>query len=285
MQKEKAPEIDISKIQNIEELGDEKAIKNLKSSIRRQTKRKFCFVEPTSFPLPSGGRFYQDSNDEDLKKGIIKLYPMSIADEEILTNRAYVKNNSVFRILFDSCMASDYQAKNLLSFDAGFLIYALRKISYGDDYKFDVTCDDCGKKFPFTLNVSDIDFPELKDKEDERTIKLPISKFTVKMHLLRLKDEEEVARLASQYADEEEYNDMVFNLYVRTNSIKDANDEELAESDWLDFYSCLPALDRATITKSFEGSALEPKTKVTCPKCGKIMEMNIPWTPDFFRAS
>ena len=58
------------------------------------------------------------------------------------------------------------------------------------------------------LGLRDERNPELEEKvleiRDEREIELPVSKFTVTMRLLRLGDEEEVARLSTKYEENEE---------------------------------------------------------------------------------
>ena len=71
----KMPKIDMTKIANVEALdsGTRKAITVAAESSRRAMKKKFNFQQAMSFPLPSGGKFYQDSEDEDLKNGIRKL--------------------------------------------------------------------------------------------------------------------------------------------------------------------------------------------------------------------
>ena len=94
----KMPKIDMTKIANVEALdsGTRKAITAAAESSRKVMKKKFNFQQAIPFPLPSGGKFYQDSEDEDLKNGIIKLYPLSLADEEIITNKTYLKNGTMF---------------------------------------------------------------------------------------------------------------------------------------------------------------------------------------------
>jgi DNA-directed RNA polymerase subunit RPC12/RpoP len=287
---EQMPEIDLTKVKNLEAV--EKADSSTfaatikqkgKENARKEAKRKFNFAETSEFRLPSGGRFYQDSNDADLKKGIIKLLPMGLAEEEILTNRAYLKNSSTFRVLYDTCVQSDYPAKKLLSYDALYLMYCLRQITYGESYNFKIKCDDCGKEFPYEMNISDIDFEELKEKSDEREIELPVSKFTVTMRLLRLGDEEEVARLSTKYEENEEISDTILNYFVRTTSIRDDKGNELSPDDWLEFYSCLPLKDKEAIKVSFKNAVNDPKVTVVCPKCGNKITMSIPMSEDFFR--
>lgn len=282
----KMPKIDMTKIANIDALdaNDKKLVKNFAESSRRQNKKKFNFQEPQSYPLPSGGKFYQDSADEDLKNGIIKLYPLSLADEEILTNKAYLKNGSMFRILFDTCMASDYEAKKLLQFDALYIMYVLRQISYGDDYHFEVTCHDCQEGFEWDLNISDIEWKELpEDAEDERDILLPVSKYTVKMSLLRLGQEEQQEIIKKQNKKNPDMSDKIATLIANTISIKDKNGEELSPADWVDFYAALPTIDRQAISKSFEGYTQQPEITFNCPKCGNEITVKVPISEDFFR--
>lgn len=286
---DKMPQLDLSKVKNMEavENTDSEFAENFKKSAnksnRKANKEKFSFVEPISLELPSGGRFYQDSKDKDLKNGIAKLIPMSIAEEEILTNKAYSKNGSTFRILFDTCLASDYPASKLLSYDSIYLMYALRNISYGSDYEFKVKCEECDNSFDYNLNIEEIEFENLKEKVDTRDIKLPISKFTITMHLMRLEDEEEIVKLQNKYKNRDDVSDSVLGIYSRTDSIKDANGDELDPDEYIEFLTRLPTKDRMAISESFANATNDPKVTIICPKCGNEMTMSIPWNVEFFR--
>lgn len=278
----KMPKIDMTKIANVEALdsGTRKAITAAAESSRRTMKKKFNFQQAMSFPLPSGGKFYQDSEDEDLKNGIIKLYPLSLADEEIITNKTYLKNGTMFRILFDTCMASDYSAKKLLQFDSLYIMYVLRQISYGDDYNFDVKCDECEEEFEWSMNISDIDWAELpEDAVDERAIHLPVSKYTVTMSLMRLGMEEEQEIIKKKY----KCSDRIAILISNTLSVKNEEGEEINPADWADFFEALPTLDRNAINNSFKGTKQEPKITIKCPNCGSDITFNVPISEDFFR--
>ena len=278
----KMPKIDMTKIANVEALdsGTRKAITAAAESSRRTMKKKFNFQQAMSFPLPSCGKFYQDSEDEDLKNGIIKLYPLSLADEEIITNKTYLKNGTMFRILFDTCMASDYSAKKLLQFDSLYIMYVLRQISYGDDYNFDVKCDECEEEFEWSMNISDIDWAELpEDAVDERAIHLPVSKYTVTMSLMRLGMEEEQEIIKKKY----KCSDRIAILISNTLSVKDEDGEEINPADWADFFEALPTLDRNAINNSFKGTKQEPKITIKCPNCGSDITFNVPISEDFFR--
>lgn len=285
---EAAPDFDLSKVANLNTLDarDKEALKsNVALNPRRAQKRKFCFQEPQKFPLPSKGKFYQDSPDEDLRNGFIKLYPMSVADEETLTNKAYLKNNSMLRVLFETCMASDYDARKLLSFDSMYIMYLLRSISYGNVYDFTVSCKDCGKKFDFSLDINDIEWAELPDDEpDEREIVLPVSKYVVTMPLPRIGMDETIERIRKQNEKNRFLTENSLLYCSRTTSIKDPDGNEIDPRDWVEFFSTIPVKDRVALNQSFEKVVNSPKISVVCPECGNEIEMDIPLEASFFRA-
>lgn len=286
----KMPKIDLTKVANAEALdpSDAKFLKNAtrnkRASSRKEAKKKFNFLEPMMFPLPSRGKFYQDSEDEDLRKGFIKITPMTFAEEEILTNKALLKNGSMFRILFDTCIASDYDAKRILDYDVMYIMYIIRQISYGNDYHFDVTCEECNKKFGVDIAIEDIDWEELPDDiEEEFSIKLPVSKYTLKMRLERLGDQEEQDRLKKLNSDNELATDRIISMVTKTLSIKDTKGHEVDPEDWIDFYSCLPTLDKNAINDKYKGTVNTPKAVVRCPECGNNITIGVPIDEDFFR--
>lgn len=286
----KMPDIDFSKVANMEALGtqEKKTIKAMakNDSDRRRAKKKFNFQEAVKVQLPSGGKFYQDSPDEDLRNGFIKLYPMSLADEEILTNKNYIKNGSMFRILFDTCMASDYEAKKILQFDALYIMYVLRQISYGEDYHFKVTCKDCGEEFEWDLNISDIDWEEMKpEQQDIMEMKLPVSNYTVTMCLPRLMHEEQQEIIKKREAKNVNAGERVIALVSNTLSIRDENGDELDPADWIDFYAEFPTKDRNFINDKFKDVKQQPRITINCPECGNEITIDVPIDEDFFRIS
>lgn len=279
--------IDLSAIKNLETASErDESLKGIKkASEMRKKKSKFCFMEANKIPLLSGGRYYLDAEDEDLRNGYIKLYPISMTEEEVLTNQAYLKSNSAFRILFENCMASNYDASKLLSYDAYYLLYALRNISYGSDYKFDCKCADCGKEFKKEIDIEEVDWEEIPENvKDINEIKLPVSNYTVKIRLARLADEEESTRLKTT-KKYEDVSDRVVSLVVQTLEIKDDNGELLNPNDWADFYEALPGKDRVEISKCFEFANNVPTATIVCPKCGATRQVPIPMDRDFFRLS
>ena len=277
-----APGIDLSKIKNTKAAKIEKEFKE-KISTTKARKNKFCFMEDYQVKLPSNGIPYKDL-DDGLANGEITIRPMSLADEEILGNKTYSKNGTIFSKLLDSCIVNDVNVKKLIPYDVFYLLYYLRKITYGEDYKFEITCPECGKKYEKTIDISEVEWEEIEDKtvRGVKTIKLPVSKFTLTIEAPTLGNEEEVVKISKKFEDS---SDTILNYVVRTREILDDNGEPVNPDDYADFFEALPGKDRAEITKAFEKieDLTVPVVKMTCPKCSAEDEASIPFTKDFFR--
>ena len=277
-----APGIDLSKIKNTKAAKIEKEFKE-KISTTKARKNKFCFMEDYQVKLPSNGIPYKDL-DDGLANGEITIRPMSLADEEILGNKTYSKNGTIFSKLLDSCIVNDVNVKKLIPYDVFYLLYYLRKITYGEDYKFEATCPECGKKYEKTIDISEVEWEEIEDKTVRgiKTIKLPVSKFTLTIEAPTLGNEEEVVKISKKFEDS---SDTILNYVVRTRELLDDNGEPVNPDDYADFFEALPGKDRAEITKAFEKieDLTVPVVKMSCPKCSAEDEASIPFTKDFFR--
>lgn len=283
-----APEIDLSKIKNIKASKQNGVVgKEFENKVevetKKQRKAKFCFTEEHEIKIPTGGKLYQDADDEDIRNGIVRLQPMSLADEEIITNQTYVKNGTVFTKLLNNCILNNFDAKNFTAYDTYYLIYALRQITYGSDYKFNIECDSCGKINECEIDMNEVEFSELEgDETSEKTIKLPVSKFTITIRNGVIGDESEIKKLSKK---NEEAGDVILSYVVRTIALLDDKDEPVNPSDFIDFFLALPGRDRAAITEAFKNiDGLQvPKIGYVCPKCGTEHEIEIPFTKEFFR--
>lgn len=286
----KAPTLDLSKVKNLKAAKKDVSqdlVNKIEVDTRKAKKNKFCFTEEHEIQIPTNGVLYQDAEDDDIKKGLVKLQPMSLADEEVLANQSYIKNGTVFTKLLKNCVLNNFDVRKLAPYDVYYLIYALRRITYGDDYEFDVTCPECGKKHKYTLDVSTVSFEELNKSSELNstvTLTLPVSKYTVTIRYGQIGDEEEVYRLAKDPVNEDK-GDIVLNYVARTIEILDDEKEPLLPKDYADFYQALPGRDRAEISKAFKYiDDLEiPSINTVCPKCGNEFKFQIPFNKEFFR--
>lgn len=284
------PKIDLSKIKNTEALKkasieERQFAKDLEEKVEisaiKRNKSKFNFTEEYEVELPSKGIFYKNEKDKGIRKGYVTIRPMSVAEEEILSNKNYLKSGSTFRRVFDACICNDFEAKKLCSYDAYYLMYALRKYSYGDEYDLKLTCPDCEAEYDYTLDISEIPFEELDESlEYSRTIKLPVSRYTVVMHVATLEDDEELEKLKRRYPNQSE---TVLTYYNLTDQVLDNEGDEIPMEDWMDFFNALPVRDKGEIVNKFEKDSMIPEITVICPKCGAEHKMAIPMQAGFFR--
>lgn len=283
----KAPELDLSKIKNLRASAEKSVaskdfVERTERQIEKNRKAKFSFTEEHEFNIPTRGYLYSDSEDEDIKRGVVRLRPMTLKDEEILSNQTYIKNGSVFRRVLDSCMLNDFEAKNFTPYDVYYLIYVLREITYGQDYEFEIPCigEKCDKKIKYEMKMSEVEFDELEEKvEPVKTVKLPVSNFTVSIKYQTVGDEENARKIETDCGEQARV------LAARTIEILDNKNEPVNPKDWPDFFEAIPGKDRAAITDLFKtvDNLKIPTVKVVCPKCGEEWEAEIPFNREFFR--
>lgn len=146
--------------------------------------------------LPSEGKFYPKDHPLCDQK-VVELLHMRGADEDILTNRDYIKRNLVVdkllkNLLKDSKMKLDKNFNNLLIADEFMMLLKARITAYTWEYPTTVKCPSCGKNslFTFDLRQWKVLQPDLESMEDvvyneddnTFTVTLPILdiKFVVK---------------------------------------------------------------------------------------------------------
>lgn len=121
-----------------------------------------------TFELPTG---YLDTNTQELIKTVV-LKEMTGEEEDLLANP---KINAFFKMnkLMQNCTESIGQytdkekvadiLKSLVANDRHFIIYKIRQITFGDNYKFQVECPECKKSQVGVVKISSIEIPSLKD--------------------------------------------------------------------------------------------------------------------------
>lgn len=289
---ENKQEIDLSKVSNIDAVAKkDKKMKEFaeKGKSKKRNKSKFNFSEAHMIELPSRGILYRNvTEDENVLNGKIELYPMTAREEEILSTQKFIKDGSATRRVLDRCISSDIDAKDILVYDSNYLLFFLRQISYGDEYEFELTCQNsfCGKKFDHTVKISELEFEDLPDIEEPIEVKLPKSKYTVNMVLPRLYHTEDIiARTSNKKRNSEDTSGRQIDRYLSTTvSILDDEGEEIEKKDWEEFFEALPGSDIAEIRESSDYSTgVDTIDDVVCPYCETDYSGSIPIGMNFFR--
>lgn len=291
--KKNTKEIDLSKLSNFEAVASkDKKMKELVGSKSKANKRntgKFNFAEAELINLPSGGFLYKNvTEDENILKGKIEIYPMTAREEEILSTQKFIRDGSATRRVLGRCIASDIDARDILTYDSNYLLFFLRQISYGDDYEFELKCQNsvCGKKFNHNLKISELDFKQLPNIEEPIEVKLERSKYTVNMVLPRLFHTEDIIERNSRkkMSSGDPSGNQIDRYLSTTVSIIDPDGEELDREDWEEFFEALPGIDIAAIREASDYSTgVDTLEGVVCPYCESDYSGTIPIGINFFR--
>lgn len=287
-------EIDISAAANLEaaskkDRGLEEVVSKKQQSKKKRDGR-FNFSEAELVPLPSGGRLYsQVTEDEDVLGGFIRLYPMTTKEEEILSTQRHLRTGASTRLILQNCIDSAIDAKDILVFDSNFLLFYLRKISYGDEYEFELTSteDALRRKFKHKINISDLKFEELSDDVKEPiVVHLPKSKYTVETVLPRMYHIEEIYKMNAKREKKTDGSDkrLLDNLMVTTVRVLDENKDEVSPKYWEEFFEALPGMDIAELRqKTNFDTGVDELKGIVCPYTDREMDVTIPMGPEFFR--
>lgn len=264
-----------------------------KAGISRGGKGQKLMFEPPAelVDLPSHGYLYHGvTEDSDiLEKGAIRIRPMTVNEEKILSTPRIVRAGQALDMIFQNCIKSDIDPSELLSSDRVYLMLWLRSVSYGNIYRFKLTCPDTGREFETEVDLSEHPIREMDDpeiKEPFETI-LPVSKFKVWFRLPRGKDELEIIKLQNKPKKMDSVDEtVVHRLKSAILKIQDPSGETIPENIKEQFVESLIARDASHIRNKMEDfdSGIED-IQVTSPYSDREYSVPIPITENFFRST
>lgn len=261
------------------------------STEQKQEKKAdlLSFLNPTHFvDLPSKGRFYSPEHPL-FNKETVEIRFMTAKEEDILTSKSLLKKGiAVDRMLESVLVDKSIKLEEMLIGDKNALIVGARITGYGDEYDTKVQCPSCGANVRHTFYLDNLShkFPcEEVEKQlvSTRTFKtkLPITKFEVELKLLKGSDEKVLADLSEQKkAAKKEETPMSDQLKMLIVSINGETDKSLIHR----FVDACPAGDAKHMRKLYMDNVpnVDMTQKFTCRSCDSEMEMEVPFTVDFF---
>lgn len=140
--------------------------------------------------LPSGGKLYP--KDSPLAKGEVEIRYMTAADEDLLTNQAYIERGVVVDKLLQSLIVDkgiDYN--QILLGDKNALLVAARILGYGAKYEFMYR----GEKYDVDLSklpAKELHPDFLAATENRFTFKCPVSGAVLEFKLLTHADDQAI---------------------------------------------------------------------------------------------
>jgi len=246
--------------------------------------------------LPSRGIFY---NHGELTSGVangeVHVYPMRAIDEIIMRSPDKLLSGDAIKEVFGTCIPELLQIDNLFAKDIDYLMLALRRVSYGNDYEFFYThkCEHA-KKHSYIADITQmmnksveldpVSFDQMYTYEVART------KNKVKFQPLKFKELVEIMGDAVEdrrdvlgMPDGPERRMAIFKTLVATINNVDGIVDRVMIVEWL---STLTAKEIREMTVHIETiSDWGPKyvLNIQCKDCQEIVETSVPINPlNFF---
>ena len=254
-----------------------------------QTSNQFSYPAPTEFvDLPSRGRFYPEGSSLHGKESVEIRY-MTAKDEDTLTSKSLLKKGlAIDRLLQNILVDKSIRLGDMLVGDKNALVVAARISGYGNEYKTKVTCPACT-----TVQEYDFDLDDQEIKEggistnatatDNGTwvIDCPKSGVKVEVRLMTGADEKWLATTQAN-RKKNKLPESVATDQLKL-MIKSVNGDE-KQASINKFINSMPAQDARFVRTTYE--ELAPDIDLTqhfdCQECGFDMNMEVPFTTDFF---
>jgi len=237
--------------------------------------------------LPTKGKL--DGNA--IPDGKVTLRMMTAHEEKIRTGSSGVSFWKVMSNIINRCIIEpkNIDTYNLTVIDFIFLMYRLRRLSLGKDYKVNLSsCPHCKKPLTdVSINLDELEVIYLPDdfKEPFR-VNLPKLKWGVDCRLLRVREFDEITdkadKILKEFPDYE--GDPQFSLRLKKQIVA-INDHRLDDIQLEQIVDKLPYEDELAISNAFDNidAGLNTDAKYICPRCGKVIEIPLSYTEEFFR--
>lgn len=239
-----------------------------------------------TYEIPSRGKIYGNSMVVPER---ITLRAMTALDEKLRlsSNNPFVSTPKLVR----NCMVGEdhIDTSKLKFFDLHFLIYKLRILTYGSEYKIRITCPNCGDTHEVIVDLDKLECVYAPDDLVEpMSIKLPVCGKTVGVKFMDSEDymniSSEANRIRSKFPDYEGDPEYIPSYMAK---IVTVDGEEMIPSKKQEFIENMHAKDLRVFDKEYSELTnklgLDLNQVDTCPKCGYALEYMVPMTQEFFR--
>ena len=139
--------------------------------------------------LPSKGLVYP--KESPLSSGVIEMKYMTAREEDILTNKNFLKKGIMFDELLKALIVSDIDQSELIEGDRAAILVAARILAYGKDYVYVQNGEEKTVDLT-TLEEKEIDHEYLEGKNNNFEFTLPKSKANITFKLLTHGDEKKI---------------------------------------------------------------------------------------------
>ena len=237
--------------------------------------------------LPSQGKFYDMSNP--LSKGTVEMKFMTAKEEDILTSPNLLKKGLAIDKLLESLVIDkSINLDTLLSGDKNALIFAARRLAYGDTYgPLDIQCPKCSTKNKVNVDLAQIQNKSLEseiniDGNNEFTYTLPASKAVVTFKPLTSADEKLIERdnLAMSKIKKDSSTEVTSRLRYMVTSINGERDKGKLKA----LIENLLAKDSLALRQHIKSVTpdIDSNFNFVCEQCTHEERVAVPITANFF---
>jgi len=104
-------------------------------------------------PIPSRGKFYDETVVDMPESGELPVFPMTAKDEMALKNPDALLNGEAVAQVIQSCVPAVKNARQMMSSDVDVLLVAIQGATYGDDVDVTATCPKCNEEVTGVASV------------------------------------------------------------------------------------------------------------------------------------
>lgn len=250
--------------------------------------------EPEAVPVevPSRGVLYKGVvDDEEVANGIIRIRPMTLAEEKIITTDRLVQQGKALDMILENCVKSNVSPYDLISSDRLYILFYLRGMSYGLDYDFAIKCYHCGFNFEQTIEIDKLPvrtWDEKGDGVEPITMTLPQTGFQVEANFMRGSDESRLAEASREMKNFNQADDDIGQaMTMLITKVTTDEGEVLSPRDKTDFINHMPAGDADFFREGLKerDCGIQMLDHIYCPRCNGELEFNVPLGRNFFRRS
>ena len=229
--------------------------------------------------LPSKGRPYP----EDIE---IYVKPLTIK-EQMEMDRYGITEAEYFKILLSGIsVRGEFDKGNLLFHDVQFLDLVRRLYTFDieEEIQIDTVCQDCGEEFKGTFHFHELRFSDFGEDAFDQEYTFSDGT-TIYVEPVKIRDFINAGR---KYFSSKKFSVTDIYLGYLTLCVKEVKDStfknrELMQDFLYDYFGNLYMAKDKKILKAIEDktvSFVEP-LKLTCPKCGEIVEVTVSPTTSF----
>ena len=264
-------------------------------AIAAQTTSTLNFTVPIEeVDLPSKGQFYPEGHPL-YNQANVEIRHMTAKEEDVLTNKSYIKNGTVLDRLLESVLVDKtIKAKDLLSGDKSAILVAARISGYGEEYKAKIPCPSCGtvSDFEFDLLEAQVindpdECPLVQDGTITRTDKgtflftLPKTNVLVEVRPLTGTDEAKILN-TNKMRQKNKLPELPLSDQMKTFIVSvNGQEDNMTISQ---FVESMPAIDSRYLRSTYKmvTPSVDLAQEWECQACSYSQVLEVPFTSEFF---